>query len=243
MRATSMTFLLVCLLALGALPGCGDNTTTDAATPSATTDPAPLADAPATGAGDPLADLLGGCPGKRKGGCEGDCSKCPSSQAAAKSACGGDCANCPSKAAAKSACSGDCANCPGKAACKGDCDGDCTQCASKGESAARGAGKGECSGDCQDCPKKGACSGDCQGCKKTASKPACKGSCEGDCKTCAAKQQAAAEMLGCVCAQGKAGEPVWCDVCDKGYVDGKPAGCKGCVAEAKQGRVKAGSGK
>jgi len=34
---------------------------------------------------------------------------------------------------------------------------------------------------------------------------------------------------GCAgCAVGKAGEDVWCDACNAGYVDGKKTKCKGC---------------
>jgi hypothetical protein len=123
-------------------------------------------------------------------------------------------------------CKGDCKDCPSKSACKGEGSGDCANCPSKGTCQGKGGGcaktckescKGECSGDCSNCPSKSTCKGDCKGCAK----------------------KAAADAPACVCAKGKAGEPVWCDACDKGYVDGKPAGCKGCVAEALKKRAQA----
>ena len=38
----------------------------------------------------------------------------------------------------------------------------------------------------------------------------------------------------CVCEKGKAGTPIWCKVCDKGYVDGEPADCPLCVKKAQE---------
>ena len=36
----------------------------------------------------------------------------------------------------------------------------------------------------------------------------------------------------CVCAAGKAGAPIWCEACKKGYVDGKEVCCPKCVQKA-----------
>lgn len=38
----------------------------------------------------------------------------------------------------------------------------------------------------------------------------------------------------CVCEKGKAGAPIWCKACDKGYVDGEPADCPNCVKKAQK---------
>lgn len=38
----------------------------------------------------------------------------------------------------------------------------------------------------------------------------------------------------CVCEQGKAGTPVWCEACNKGYVDGQPADCPLCVKKEQE---------
>ena len=64
----------------------------------------------------------------------------------------------------------------------------------------------KCEGECQ-CKKDGACT-----------------KCEGECKC--------TKAADCVCAKGKAGDPVWCAKCDKGYVDGEPADCPNCVKKA-----------
>ncbi len=50
-----------------------------------------------------------------------------------------------------------------------------------------------------------------------------------DCKAAAAKTAAA---KACVCKAGKAGESVWCEACDKGYVDSKEVCCPSCVKSA-----------
>lgn len=38
----------------------------------------------------------------------------------------------------------------------------------------------------------------------------------------------------CVCKQGKAGTPIWCEACNKGYVDGELADCPLCVKKAQK---------
>ena len=42
------------------------------------------------------------------------------------------------------------------------------------------------------------------------------------------------EEAACVCVMGLAGDPVWCKKCDKGYIDGEPAHCQGCVKKAQK---------
>ncbi len=68
-------------------------------------------------------------------------------------------------------------------------------------------GKTECTGDCANCKNK-------------------------DCPCKAEKADGESSEVACVCAKGKAGEPVWCKACNVGYVDGKKAGCPGCVKNA-----------
>lgn len=107
----------------------------------------------------------------------------------------------------------------------------CADCAAKEpgaketgakETGAKGAegSAGECGPDCK-CCSKGECSGK-------------------DCKCCAkrAADAGAGDADACLCKQGKAGEPVWCEKCDKGYVDGEEAHCKGCVAKAQKQAAK-----
>lgn len=78
--------------------------------------------------------------------------------------------------------------------------------------------------------KTGAC------CSKTAA--AGEGSCcdEKACADCEPGkcncQEGAAAAVACVCKAGKAGKPVWCEGCDKGYVDGKEVCCPSCVKKA-----------
>lgn len=43
---------------------------------------------------------------------------------------------------------------------------------------------------------------------------------------------AATKAAACVCKAGKAGTPVWCASCEKGYVDGKEVCCPKCVQRA-----------
>ena len=45
---------------------------------------------------------------------------------------------------------------------------------------------------------------------------------------------AAAEEKECLCVKGLAGDPVWCQKCDKGFIDGEPAHCQGCVKKAQK---------
>lgn len=118
-----------------------------------------------------------------------------------------------------------------KTDCKGCFDAaqggaECADCAAKkgatSDAGAKGAtgSKGECGPDCK-CCSKGECAGaDCTCCAKRAAEVG-----EGDAEACR-------------CKQGKAGEPVWCEKCDKGYVDGKEAHCKGCVAKAQKQAAK-----
>jgi hypothetical protein len=73
-----------------------------------------------------------------------------------------------------------------------------------------------------------------------SARAACKGCSDKDC-ACAGKDTAESGKVACVCARGKAGEPTWCEACDVGYVDGKKAGCPGCVAKALKERAAAGS--
>lgn len=113
-----------------------------------------------------------------------------------------------------------------KTECKGCVDAalggsECADCAAKKGAEAGGAkgatgSEGECGPDCK-CCSKGECSG-------------------ADCKCCAkrAAEAAQGDATECACEKGKAGAPIWCEKCDKGYVDGEPAHCKGCVAKAQK---------
>jgi hypothetical protein len=47
-------------------------------------------------------------------------------------------------------------------------------------------------------------------------------------------EKAPAETECAACAKGKAGESVWCEDCNAGYVEGVKTGCKGCY-QAKLG--------
>jgi hypothetical protein len=54
-------------------------------------------------------------------------------------------------------------------------------------------------------------------------------------ESCACKEKAAAAKTAakaCVCKAGKAGASVWCEACDKGYVDSKEVCCPSCVKSA-----------
>ena len=44
----------------------------------------------------------------------------------------------------------------------------------------------------------------------------------------------AADEVACACSKGKAGEAVWCDKCNKGYVNSDAVKCRGCY-DAKNG--------
>lgn len=37
------------------------------------------------------------------------------------------------------------------------------------------------------------------------------------------------------CAEGKSGKAVWCDTCNKGFVNSKTTSCKSCVVAANGG--------
>ncbi len=50
---------------------------------------------------------------------------------------------------------------------------------------------------------------------------------------------AAEPGAGCVCAAGRAGKPVWCEACDRGYVDGKEVSCPACVERGVKAAAKA----
>ncbi len=39
------------------------------------------------------------------------------------------------------------------------------------------------------------------------------------------------------CDKGKAGEAIWCDTCNAGYVNGKKITCKGCFDSKTKGTV------
>jgi hypothetical protein len=73
-----------------------------------------------------------------------------------------------------------------------------------------------------------------------ADTPCAAGAGKGDGETCKNKDcpckpgqgDGESSKVDCVCARGKAGEPVWCKACNVGYVDGKRAGCPGCVEKA-----------
>ncbi|MDF1702595.1 MAG: hypothetical protein P1V36_15705 [Planctomycetota bacterium] len=70
-------------------------------------------------------------------------------------------------------------------------------------------------------------------CDKKAEGSCCDEKACADCEPgkCSCKEGAAA-AVACVCKAGKAGKPVWCEGCDKGYVDGKEVCCPSCVKKA-----------
>jgi hypothetical protein len=70
---------------------------------------------------------------------------------------------------------------------------------------------------------------------------ACSEKCKESGSSCCDKEKGAeAASAACACVKGKAGEPVWCESCKKGYVDGKEVCCPSCVEDAKK-KVKDGT--
>ncbi len=77
-----------------------------------------------------------------------------------------------------------------------------------------------------------------ESCKESG---ACSEKCKESGSSCCDKEKVAeAASAVCACAKGKAGEPVWCESCKKGYVDGKEVCCPSCVEDAKK-KVKDGT--
>ena len=143
--------------------------------------------------------------------------------AALLGACQNDTANAPDKdvASATATVAAATATASAKAADAQDhgCGQDCDGC----DKHAKGEGCGDCAG-------KGAegheCGGDCAGCDKHAKGESCGKDCGGDCAGC--------EKAGdCACAAGKNGEAVWCDKCNKGFVDGQTFTDKAAFEQAK----------
>jgi hypothetical protein len=87
--------------------------------------------------------------------------------------------------------------------------------------------KAEPAGSC--CQTEGAATASGQA---TCDKTTCDKASAGEGCKCKTADAAKTSKAACVCAAGKAGAPIWCNACEKGYVDGKSVCCPNCVKSA-----------